>query len=448
MKQNLLELIVGAFPDDVISQASAVVGESEKQVKKSLPRLISLVLSSLIRRAEMPDGPAALWTLTHEATDPNETAGLLTAQRLIQRTELMQGLLGQGYDTTVSRLAEASGLRVNSVSTLLSMVAQASLHSLGTHATAQAWPATTLTEWLRSQKEEVMYALMQTGTAEPRSGSWGGPATLPHAPVDTPTGHPASSRGVWANVAGGHTYTPVSPPETNQSTWRRYGGWAILLVLVGAALEYFFMAGRPASASTEATPVAMAAPEPRASTEAPALEKDETVSGRYDAESGNFIYDPGRPITLVLADGSKQTVGINSTESRLYAFLTNKNVQVDSVNRTKGWINFDRVYFDARKATLTDESRGQLRNIVSILRTFPNAHIKIGGYTDSTGVGLENLKLSQARADVAMMTLAEMGIDINRLETKGYGVKHNIFPNTTPTGRALNRRISLRVTRK
>jgi outer membrane protein OmpA-like peptidoglycan-associated protein len=172
------------------------------------------------------------------------------------------------------------------------------------------------------------------------------------------------------------------------------------------------------------------------------------VNGHYDQTSGNYIYDTGLPLVLKLSNGSKQIVGANSTENKLYQFLADADNQVDSVNRTKGWISFDRVYFEPNKTTLTAESLVQLQNVAEILKTFPTAKIKIGGYTDTRGDAFKNLKLSEERAKAAMATLINMGIETARVEAKGYGDKHGIASNDTEDGRALNRRISLRVTRK
>lgn len=117
------------------------------------------------------------------------------------------------------------------------------------------------------------------------------------------------------------------------------------------------------------------------------------------------------------------------------------------MNRTKGWINFDRINFETGKALLTPESAMQLGNITSILATFPRVVI-IGGYTNSTGDVLANFQLSEDRARATMRTLAGMGVTPDRLQAKDYGPKYFVKPNNTPTGRSLNRRVSIRVVSK
>lgn len=158
-----------------------------------------------------------------------------------------------------------------------------------------------------------------------------------------------------------------------------------------------------------------------------------------------YVYDTGALTNLKLPGGGAiAAVGVNSTESNLYRFLTNPQVQVDTVDLTRGWYNFDRVYFEAGKATLTAESNRQLRNVAALLRAYPRARIKLGGYTGSTGSYKVNKLLSEARARTAWASLVEMGINPSRVEARSYA----IAPNTTNEGRAKNRRLSVKVLQK
>lgn len=176
---------------------------------------------------------------------------------------------------------------------------------------------------------------------------------------------------------------------------------------------------------------------------------DPIVPGHYDARSGNYIYDTGQLTTLKLAGGGTITgVGVNSTESYLHHFLSDPQMQVDSVDLTQGWYNFDKVFFETGKATLTTESLGQLRNIATLLRAYPKARIKLGGYTDNTGDYKVNRQLSEARARTAWASLVEMGISPARLEARGYGPGYSIAANETEEGRAKNRRLSVKVLQK
>ncbi len=125
-------------------------------------------------------------------------------------------------------------------------------------------------------------------------------------------------------------------------------------------------------------------------------------------------------------------------------FIENKDAVV---NKTT-WFDFDRLTFETGKSTLKPESSEQLTNIAEILKAFPNVNIKLGGYTDNTGDANTNLKLSGERASSVKAELTKLGIADTRLDSEGYGQNNPVTTNDTEAGRAANRRISIRVTKK
>ncbi len=76
-----------------------------------------------------------------------------------------------------------------------------------------------------------------------------------------------------------------------------------------------------------------------------------------------------------------------------------------------------------------------------MLKQNPDIKYEIDGHTDNTGNSKHNLELSQQRADAVMSQLVSMGIDSSRLTTKGYGDTEPISDNSTPEGKANNRRV-------
>jgi outer membrane protein OmpA-like peptidoglycan-associated protein len=131
-------------------------------------------------------------------------------------------------------------------------------------------------------------------------------------------------------------------------------------------------------------------------------------------------------------------------EMRLLNYIQDPNVDLNRVT----WFDFDRLLFNTDSATLRPESQEQLRNIAGILKAYPNVNVKVGGYTDNTGDPQHNLQLSQDRADSVVAQLVALGIAPNRLEAQGYGSQFPVADNATAEGRAMNRRISMRVTQK
>lgn len=99
------------------------------------------------------------------------------------------------------------------------------------------------------------------------------------------------------------------------------------------------------------------------------------------------------------------------------------------------------VNFESGSASLTPDSYLILDEVVRSLMAYPEVRIEIRGYTDSVGKASSNMTLSQRRADSVKQYLVNAGIDPARLVSKGYGEESPISSNSTPAGRAENRRI-------
>ncbi len=131
-------------------------------------------------------------------------------------------------------------------------------------------------------------------------------------------------------------------------------------------------------------------------------------------------------------------------ESKLISFIDDNTKMVDK----ETWFSFDRLLFETGKSTLKPESQEQLSNMAEILKSYPNVELKIGGYTDNTGDASKNLALSDERAKSVLSELVKRGIAESRLKAEGYGQEHPVADNATEEGRAMNRRIDVRVTKK
>ena len=141
-----------------------------------------------------------------------------------------------------------------------------------------------------------------------------------------------------------------------------------------------------------------------------------------------------------LSSGTELSIPENGIESNLLGFIEgDKKVDKET------WFNFDRLTFDTGSATLKPSSQEQLKNVAEILKANPKVAVKLGGYTDNAEV---NEKLSGERAQSVKAELVRMGIADDRLEAEGYGQAQPVASNETEEGRAQNRRISIRVTKK
>jgi K(+)-stimulated pyrophosphate-energized sodium pump len=165
--------------------------------------------------------------------------------------------------------------------------------------------------------------------------------------------------------------------------------------------------------------------------------------------NGNYIYDLGENTTFKLPSGQEIKVGKLSSEFKLFSFLSDAKSVVDT-DKSKGWISLDRTYFVTGKSELTESSKEQVANIAAILKAYPTAKIKLGGYTDSSGPIDFNNKISMDRASFVKTQLEAAGVPAGSIEkAEGYGPLHPICEaNDTPECQAQNRRVDIRVTVK
>ena len=99
------------------------------------------------------------------------------------------------------------------------------------------------------------------------------------------------------------------------------------------------------------------------------------------------------------------------------------------------------IRFDVNKATLRPESMGVLNEIYSLMSDHPEINFNIEGHTDSDGDFDFNQTLSEERANTVLNQLMTMGINKDRLASKGFGESQPINTNDTPEGKAKNRRV-------
>ncbi len=108
---------------------------------------------------------------------------------------------------------------------------------------------------------------------------------------------------------------------------------------------------------------------------------------------------------------------------------------------TEGKIVMQGIRFDVNKATLKAESIGPINKIYGMMKKDDSLKFSVEGHTDSDGDDQANLKLSEARAKTVVDKLVELGIDSSRLKYKGLGETMPIGDNSSPEGKANNRRV-------
>ena len=106
-------------------------------------------------------------------------------------------------------------------------------------------------------------------------------------------------------------------------------------------------------------------------------------------------------------------------------------------------VNMPDVLFDTGKSDLKASARERLAKVAGILIAYPDIHVEIDGYTDSTGSLEFNERLSQQRAEAVRSYLGSQGVNSSTITTQGFGPSDPIASNETASGRQQNRRVEL-----
>jgi outer membrane protein OmpA-like peptidoglycan-associated protein len=430
MSFNLIDEAKSLLPSDLISRAASSLGETESGIQKAISGSIPTVLSGLLNQSSTT-GTSGILDMVKNASGSNivgNITGLLSGSSMsgIGATVMgwLRSLFGDRLTSVTNSLASFAGIKPSSASSVMSLATPAALGSVGNYVKENNLTASGLGSFLMTQKNSILNAI-------PSGFNLAGALGL-------------SSLGdigsrISSSVSSAGNYAVNTVKKTSGTRWLWF-----LLLLLGAGLLIWLFTRKPAP-KEEATAVVTdttAAPTPSVAV-APV-----TVKGKLDTVTGNFIYDVGDMITIDLPNnGGQLNVGRYSTEARLVEFLKDPNAVVDTV--TGNWFDFTNVRFKTGSATMTDDSYTQLKNLVAIIKAFPNATFKIGGYTDNTGDVSANLALSQKRANAVAAEVLKQGANKAQItKAEGYGQEHPVGDNSTADGRAMNRRVSVRVKSK
>lgn len=101
------------------------------------------------------------------------------------------------------------------------------------------------------------------------------------------------------------------------------------------------------------------------------------------------------------------------------------------------------VNFEVGKSTLLPAAKNEIDKMIKVMREHPDTKWKIEGHTDNTGSYDLNKKLSYERASSVAQYIIFHGIDRSRLDVSGKGPDYPVADNSTESGRALNRRVTI-----
>lgn len=117
-----------------------------------------------------------------------------------------------------------------------------------------------------------------------------------------------------------------------------------------------------------------------------------------------------------------------------------EEVNPDSVTKGNFKLKHD-FKFGFNEASLNDESKAYLDDLVMLLKGNTVIRLDVIGHTDDVGSSAANRKVSIQRAQVVIDYLLSKGVDPSKLKGVYMGAKEPLVPNENEANRALNRRV-------
>jgi outer membrane protein OmpA-like peptidoglycan-associated protein len=402
MSFNILDAVKGYLTPDLIGSAASFLGESDSSVSKALTGLVPAALAGITQKAESAGGADAVLGLAKKAFDSgilgNIASNFVSGGGGIPEgaPALLQGILGHNVGGIGNAIAQFAGIKGSSAASLLGSILPLALGLLGKHSSDNGLSGSGLLSLLGSQKSSILSAL---------------PAGLN-----------------LSGILGGATESrPKVVAHDHHDEPKKSGSWLmpLLLAVAAVALLLYLMkgCGAPKEEIKEVEPVV--APDTTKVVEtAPAVSMEK----------------------ITLPDGTQ----IDARQGGFEHGLVNCLNDAACVAGKDKWFDFDDINFDLGSAVITEPSMRQVKNLVSVLKAYPKAKIKIGGYTDKTGDEAVNKKLSGDRAAAVLAALKANGAsDTQLLGAEGYGSEFaKIAKEASEEERRPDRRISVSLREK
>lgn len=420
MSFDLLESVKNIFNNNVVSQASSQLGESEGGIQKALSGIVPMVLTGLLNKAGTSGAAGGLLDMVKGVAgeaNPSSITGALQGGAggvLSKGGDLLRSLFGDKVNSIVGTLSSYAGIKESSANTLLQSTTPATLGAVGQYAAQNNLTPSSFLSFLDTQKDKILGAIP-------------GGINLAWILGLGSLGELGKKLGGLAGGAGAAGVVNATK-QAGGGKWL----WSLLLILVAVLLLWYLMRGcggnkagsSPASDSITTTQLADSA----------SKNIPEAVTGTRES------------IKVTLPDGTVLDAYKGGIEDQLVAFLKD-----DSRKPGKDvWFDFDNLNFKVGSAELTDESMKQVGNIAAIMKAFPKAKIKIGGYTDRTGDSTANLHLSKERAEAVLGALKKSNTNTDQLiGADGYGSQFaKAAANAPEADRVKDRHISVSVREK
>lgn len=458
MENQLVKSAKDFFDQQLLARVGQSLNQDNEQVKQNLNAVVPALFLGLSQQSENSGG---IGTILEQAKqhfssfDPGQIlgrqmdAGGLEGQQLDEGNagygNILTSIFGDGLDTVLTTVAAYLGFNADSVKKLMAFSLPAIFSSLTNK--GQNWDVEGVSQKLKENKTAFAAAIpagLSLGAFGKLfdGGHFSAPEeALPETPVEETVKNMPHHIGTVINPATeleAHK-EPLALPRADAarsaatSTDSSGGGWwKILIALIVIVLLWFLFGKGCSSGKKEGA--------------------TDTSVNRGQVDSGGAMVSGAagqidrEHLDVMLPNGEKLAAFKSGIEDQLVQFLKSdyKSLDEDSLKNT--WFDFDNLNFETSTAKVLPESQVQLSNLAEILKAFPAANVKIGGYTDKTGSEDYNKKLSLDRANAVKDYLVKAGLSKQVVGAEGYGSQFAKYTADAPeTDRILDRHVSVSV---
>ncbi|UFK98222.1 OmpA family protein [Kaistella faecalis] len=424
MSLNVIDLIKGQLGPALVSQAATQYGESESGISKAISGLLPAVVGGMANNANQS-------TLLDAITGANSTSllgnllGGSSNNSLI--TTVLSAIFGDKMNGLINAVSGFSGVSNSTSGSLLNMVTGAALGSLGKYSADNNLDRNGLSSLLADQKG-IVSSLLPAGLslASLGLGNWSGETAVETEKVKVTS---YDDPKVEVN-RGGNTHVNVDRTDDKDagSIWK----WLLPLLLLALAAWFLWkQCNQPANQTTTMTD-----------------------STSVVTDSADMMPMDSSAVTVTKTDEDIDLNGValkgyrGGMEDSMISFLKSGGYTnaADDAALKDAWYTFDKVNFKMGSSTeLEDGSQVQLDNLVAILKAYPDAKIKVGGYTDKVGDEAANVKLSTARANYIKTALEKAGVGAQVIGAEGYGSQFaTVAATASDAERAVDRKMAVR----
>jgi outer membrane protein OmpA-like peptidoglycan-associated protein len=401
MSFNLVESVKEVLSGDMTNKIAGAVGESSANVQQALNGVVPSILTGILLKAESGEIQETLNLATDASRIdiPHNLNSLSAWNGNSRGMDFLKIIFGEKTTELAAAVSGYAGISQESASALMSISAPAALGVLGTHILNTNMNASGLRSFLNGQKRRILNSMPLGLFLEGILGVEDlSTVSEKFKTTDIPQNKPRMlARRVWLLIVG--------------------------LIGLAAGLYYYNL-------------------------QKPSVQSSPPVTDTVKAAVDTTTTSPPSEIALAikLPDGTVMNAKRGGVEDQLIDFFNDP----ESKPSRRYPYNFDHVEFNQGTAVITNESMAQIQNVALILKAYPNAKIKIGGFNEKGGDSAGNRALSESRALSISAALKAAGAGKGQIiSVEGFGSDFAKYPEDAPDSlKAKDHRIAISIRAK